>query len=92
MAAFQVGQRVRIVDCFTDGARHLIGLETVIDDMGMISSPGGSVFGYGVAAGRTSMEHWGFTADQLEPIQYDGNALVAWESCVWQPSREVETA
>ena len=28
---------------------------------------------------------FGPTSDQLEPILYDGNQLVEWSECLWQP-------
>lgn len=79
MATFRVGQRVRIVDCFCENAKHLIGVETAITDVGLIGSPFGSVIGYGVAAGRTCFERWGFTADQLEPLIDDDTRAIGRE-------------
>jgi len=94
MAVYKVGDRVRIVGSFCENAKHLIGVETVILDIGNIGSPAGPVLGYGVAAGRTSMESYGFTADQLEPIIDDGRKVVSWSALkdLWQPTPEVETA
>lgn len=91
MATFYVGQRVRIKWSRNwpelDGTEGVIvGRETCTDQ------DTGKILEWEVApdAWGDSLEPGGFrsfapNSDQLEPIQYDGNKVIKWSECLWQP-------
>jgi hypothetical protein len=87
MAKFYVGQRVRIVATDTKHA----GRETVITKAGVLvegNSAWPSYLGYEVAIPCTVNPDYRwcvFEPQDLEPILYDGNQLVSWDACLWQP-------
>lgn len=78
MATFYVGQRVRIVRTTHSINNFLIGRETVVSGFngrGDVLTPlnGEALYGSG------------FNPSHLEPIQYDGNKVIEWSECLWQP-------
>jgi hypothetical protein len=90
MSAFKIGQRVRLARPLKP---EFLGQEGVITDFD--SAPKGTMPGTGRRLtidcncgvawdkndGAVSWQH----TDQLEPILYDGNQLVEWSECLWQP-------
>lgn len=80
MSRFYVGQRVRIVGC-GEGSRasRFIGVSCRITDAAQ-NVLGWDMWGVDVDEGR-----WCFLESELEPILYDGNQLVEWDACLWQP-------
>ena len=81
MSRFYVGQRVRIVRDIWGDTRHLIGKECVISDLARDEFPG-------MPIGLAEHPNFDFSPDELEPILYDGNQLVSWESMkdLWTPA------
>lgn len=86
MATFKVGQRVRIRYC-----QHP---EVFGDHSGKEGTVTGHRYGRNTVLidGRPELRCDGypnlFEDDQLEPIQYDGNKVIEWSECLWQPSHE----
>jgi len=79
MSAFRVGQRVRIVRVSKPVNSHLVGLEARIAEL----MP--AVSGASLDCHHLAKEGWFILLENLEPILYDGNQLVSWEECLWQP-------
>lgn len=94
MATFKAGQRVRIKFCFNpqiygDSA----GKEGTVT--GHIKSTHGmanAVFIDGWPELRPNGDRRAFLDEQLELIQYDGNKIVEWSECLWQPEHLRATA
>lgn len=87
---YAIGTRVRIVK--VDGQpKGYLGLQGVITSYeDRIYDVGKYVPGYGLDISHKFpyppfANGWGFMHDELEPILYDGNKLVEWEDCEWQP-------
>jgi hypothetical protein len=96
MSRFYVGQRVRIK--WSNRWPELAGREGQIVGAGgptlgpYAGKPGWVVrpAGWFSACSPTPDDDGGFSRfcpieAQLEPILYDGNQLVSWDACLWQP-------
>lgn len=97
MATFRVGQRVRLIAVRKVGEEHRIGKQGTIRSIGTYG-PGETIE---VKNGVRMYTHRGcdctvkwdnssrpFTAVkfwQLEPVQPEGNKVVEWSECLWQP-------
>jgi hypothetical protein len=97
MATFRVGQRVRLVSVAYPRNSRWIGatgtVRTIGEKKGDVSWNGMlNVIDADCSVywDSDTARHQGSLAMfwQLEPIQYDGNQLVSWDECVWQPERE----
>jgi len=80
MAAFRIGQRVRIVrveiDFWALGKEATVACHESNGKLGIL------VDGFRSPHPSGECTVW---PDQIEPIQYDGNQLVSWSECLWQP-------
>lgn len=78
MSKFFVGQRVRIVGCDTQANRPLIGRESTVLHVGSM---------FCTLEQKGAQGHGRWAHYNLAPA-YDGNEVVSWESCKWQPNRD----
>lgn len=88
MATFRVGQRVRIVRVkYRIDSLYIGQTGTIVDHDGKPASDG-KYYPIDVLMdvpvrkdrARYCAESW-----ELEPIQPEGNSVVAWSECLWQP-------
>lgn len=100
MAALKVGTRVKLV---RPRDPEFYGLEGVIVEVGFwpkgtrcVDEKSGSmtttqadaeyIVSWNGRLRRSYASHW-----RIEPIIYDGNQVVSWEECLWQPEEETVT-
>lgn len=82
MAKFRVGQRVKIVNNFgASTAAWTIGIEGKIT---CTDYPNGRGFTYQIDEVNRKLEYpvsaMTFREDELEPLKYDGNEVVSWDT------------
>jgi hypothetical protein len=89
MATFRVGQRVRLVKV-SNNARGILGAECVITELDAKGRDKEGVFYIGHRLNkRNASGRWIIApAGWIEPIQPEGNKVVNWEDCLWQPTKE----
>ena len=82
MSRFYVGQRVRIVGTNKPVMAAHFGKEGVIVSACPVYPASWDVSGALFAADGVQCS---WAEASLEPILYDGNQLVQWSECLWQP-------
>ena len=82
MSRFYVGQRVRLVYVSKPENKHLVGMECSIVSVSTFID---GTPGLGLSITPLAKSGWLAEPEWVEPILYDGNQLVSWEECLWQP-------
>ena len=99
MAVFRVGQRVRIV--YQSPTCPCSGQETTIRRVGVRGRTNGArgsreFIGYEVNIERKNnrdvFPFFIFESEDLEPIKYERNRIVAWSDCVIDPRKILENS
>ena len=82
MSALRVGARARFARANSEEGRRHIGEVVTLIEADVYS---GNLERFDWAVRNERGEQGCVNAWQLDPILYDGNQLVSWSECAWQP-------
>lgn len=95
MALYKMGQRVKVESpehfCH-DGKRKAIFAEGIIVGIGAFTSKiNNKSYEYKVEIAAAKQRIYA-NSSVLHPVKYDGNKIVGWETCLWNPKTGFEAA